>query len=40
MTRLLPGDADNLLFNLGFGALTVDGVMYLIGYIRNEGEAP
>jgi hypothetical protein len=39
LATVLPGSVD-LLFQIGFVMLAVDGGLYLVGYMRNEGEAP
>ena len=36
----LAGTGSGLTFNLGFGLLVVDGLLYLAGYMRDEGVAP
>ena len=30
----------NLSFTIGYGLLVVDGLLYLVGYMRDEGVAP
>ena len=39
LASVLPGEF-GLWFQIGFVMLTLDGVLYLVGYMRNEGEAP
>jgi hypothetical protein len=41
LASVLPGSFEWLsAYGIGFVLLGVDGALYLVGYIRNEGDAP